>query len=105
VEAKWDNLFWYQRANDEGKEQLKNNTTKGFLKIFQESEDRLTGEFLEQFLDLNLEKGEFEYDAQVGLDDIAQLTRPSTLWGYPTMGRMLQRMQNHRLVMVWWMVL
>jgi len=71
VKAKWDNLFWYQRANDEGKEQLENNTTKGFLKIFQESEDRLTDEFLQQFLDLTLENAEFEYDAQVRLDDIA----------------------------------
>lgn len=71
MRPKWDNLFWYQRANDEGKEQLENNTTKGFLKILQESEDRLTDEFLQQFLDLNLENAEFEYDAQVGLDDIA----------------------------------
>lgn len=71
MRPKWDNLFWYQRASDEGKEQLENNTTKGFLKVLQESENHLTYEFLKQFLNLGIERPQFEYDAQVRLDDLA----------------------------------
>lgn len=70
MRPKWDNLFWYQRASDEGKEQLENNTTKGFLKTLQESDDQITDSFLNQFLGLNIKDSVFEYDVQVVVEDI-----------------------------------
>lgn len=87
VRPKRDNLFWYQRASDEGKEQLENNTTKGFLKVLQESDTRLTDGFLNQFLGIQFEDAEFEYDAQVGLDDIPTTDRTIHLIGLSYEGR------------------
>ncbi len=87
VRPKWDNLFWYQRASDEGKEQLENNTTKGFLKVLQESDTRLTDGFLDQFLGIQFEDAEFEYDAQVGLEDIPTTDRTIHLVGLSYEGR------------------
>jgi len=70
VRSPWDNLFWYQRSSETGEEQLENNTTKGFLKVLQESESELTGAFLDRFLGLDIAGAEFEYDTQVGLSEI-----------------------------------
>lgn len=87
VRPKWDNLFWYQRASDEGKEQLENNTTKGFLKVLQETDDQLTTAFLNQFLDSDFTDTTFEYDVQVGVDEIPTTERTVHLVGLSYEGK------------------
>ena len=71
MKPKWDNIFWYQRAGDDDKKQLENNTTKGFLKVLQESDDRLTSGFLSNCLGVSVGEVKFEYDVQTDVDDIS----------------------------------
>ena len=80
MRPKWDNLFWYQQAPAEDEDQLENNTTKGFLKVLQESDDRLTTEFL-QLLNLDFEDATFEYEAQIQLNQIPAVEYPPHLVG------------------------
>lgn len=71
MKPKWDNLFWFKRAGDDDKNQLENNTTKGFLKVLQESDDRLTKGFLSNCLDVSIGEATFEYDVQTEVVDIS----------------------------------
>jgi hypothetical protein len=96
VRPKWDNLFWYQRASDEGKEQLENNTTKGFLKVLQESNNRLTSRFLKQFLGLPFEDAKFEYDTQVNLNEIPTSEHSVHLAGLSFAGENVARESDPR---------
>lgn len=96
MRPKWDNLFWYQRASDEGKEQLENNTTKGFLKVLQESNNRLTSRFLKQFLGLAFEDAKFEYDTQVGLNEIPTSEHSVHLAGLSFAGENVARESDPR---------
>jgi len=102
VRPKWDNLFWYQRASDEGKEQLENNTTKGFLKVLQESNNRLTSRFLKQFLGLPFEDAKFEYDTQVNLNEIPTSEHSVHLAGLSFAGENVAENQIHVLETEQW---
>jgi len=46
MRPKWDNLFWFQRGDDNGKAQLENNTTKSFLKILKEVNESVAERFV-----------------------------------------------------------
>jgi hypothetical protein len=98
VKPKWDNLFWYQRAggnnkkqlekaSENKKEQLENNTTKGFLKLLQESDDRVTSGFLANCLGVSIDEAVFEYDVQKGVDDISTVESEIHLVGLSYDGR------------------
>lgn len=87
MKSKWDNLFWYQRAGDDDKKQLENNTTKGFLKVLQESDDKLTTGFLCSCLGISIGEATFEYDVQTDVGDISTVEPEVRLVGLSYDGR------------------
>jgi len=87
VKPKWDNIFWHQRAGDDDKKQLENNTTKGFLKVLQESDDRLTRRFLSNCLGVSVGEATFEYDVQTDVGDISTVEPEINLVGLSYDGR------------------
>lgn len=92
VRPKWNNLFWYERADDTGKPQLENNTTKGLLKTLQESGPWVTENFLAAFLSEPPQLGQKpKYDTQVGLGEISRADRELHLVGVSYEGNNVAR--------------
>jgi len=81
VKPKWDNLFCFQRAGDDDKNQLENNTTKGFLKVLAESDDSLTRGFLSNCLGVSVGEATFDYDVQTKVVDISTMEAEINLVG------------------------
>jgi hypothetical protein len=81
MQGKWENLFWFQRSDDDGKEQLENNTTKSFLKVLDEIHDSVTEEFIEQTTAQEAEINEVSFETQVSLDFVNKLDIPIHLVG------------------------
>ena len=93
MRPKWNNLFWYERGSNSGKSQLENNTTKGLLKVLQESDCPVPEEFLGAIFDEDPELGEasLTYDTQVTLSEISNADRTVHLVGLSYRGDNLAR--------------
>lgn len=87
MQGKWENLFWFQRSDDDGKEQLENNTTKSFLKVLDEIHDSVTEEFIEQITAQEAEINEVSFETQVSLDFVNKLDIPIHLVGLSYWGK------------------
>jgi len=81
MRPKWDNLFWFQRGDDNGKAQLENNTTKSFLKILKEVNESVAERFVNAITCGEQEIEKMDFETQVSLDFVNKLNIPLTLVG------------------------